>query len=60
LETRISFQEQTIQELNEVVTSQEQRIDFLERSVKALVEQLRSGNESLVVDESRETPPPHY
>ena len=60
LETRIAFQEQTIQELNQVVTSQQGEIDRLASEVERLKVQLLTLAPSLVAGRDEETPPPHY
>jgi SlyX protein len=58
LETRIAFQDQTIEELNSVITEQWTVIEQLRRKVEAMEEQVRSG--SYIADPSTEQPPPHY
>ena len=60
LETRVAFQEQTIQELNEVVTRQQAEIDRLAQGYETLKLQLLELAPSLVADSGEETPPPHY
>ena len=60
LETRVAFQEQTIQELNEVVTRQQGEIDRLSQGYETLKLQLLELAPSLVADRAEETPPPHY
>lgn len=59
LETKVGFQDRTIDALNEVVTSQHDRLDALE----ARVAKLREMAESMVqgeVESGEEPPPPHY
>ncbi len=58
LETRIAHQDQTIEELNAVVTQQWTTIEQLRRRLDAMEEQVRSG--SYIADPSSEKPPPHY
>lgn len=60
LETRVAFQDQTIQELNEVVTRQQREIDRLARELDVLRERLHALAPSPVVPPDEETPPPHY
>ncbi len=60
LETRVTFQDQTIQELNEVVTRQQAQIDRLVREVEALKLHLASLAPSPVIPAEEEKPPPHY
>ena len=60
LETRVAFQEQTIQELNEVVTRQQAEIERLSQGYETLKLQLLELAPSLVANRDEETPPPHY
>jgi SlyX protein len=58
LETRLTFQDVTIETLNNTITSQWAQIDALTRQVAALSERLREA-ESHAPGASDE-PPPHY
>ena len=58
LESRIAFQDQTIEELNAVITEQWAVIEQLRRRFGAMEEQVRTG--SYIADPSSEKPPPHY
>ncbi|MVS99986.1 SlyX family protein [Devosia marina] len=58
LETRIAYQDQTIEELNAALTAQWQSIDLLTKKLAMLEEQMRSG--SYIADPATERPPPHY
>jgi len=58
LETRIAFQDQTIEELNATITAQWRQIDLLTRRLDTMEEQVRSGVQ--IADPSTEPPPPHY
>ena len=60
LEMRFMQQDSTIQELNEVVISQQKQIEELSREVDLLKKQIRASSPSLIRDPSEETPPPHY
>lgn len=60
LETKVAFQEQTIETLNGVVTRLQDELDRLAREVAALKAQLRTVAPSLVADRADEKPPPHY
>jgi len=60
LETRISYQDHTISELNEVVICQQQQIDALNALVKQLRAQFNQGSESGLARPDEEVPPPHY
>ncbi|HTN63076.1 MAG TPA: SlyX family protein [Devosia sp.] len=58
LETRIAYQDQTIEELNATITTQWTVIDALSRKVNLLDEQARAV--SNIADPRTEPPPPHY
>ncbi|MBU1306724.1 MAG: SlyX family protein [Alphaproteobacteria bacterium] len=58
LETRIAYQDQTIEELNATITAQWRQIDLLTRKLDTLEQQVRSGVH--IADPSTEPPPPHY
>lgn len=58
LETRIAFQDQTIEELNATLTEQWKVIDLLTKKMAMLEEQVRLG--SFIADPATERPPPHY
>jgi len=60
LESRIAFQDHTLQELNEVIVRQQREIDNLRRELEALRAQLKALAPALVASRSEETPPPHY
>ena len=58
LEMRIAHQDQTIDELNAVVTQQWTTIEQLRHRIDAMEQQVRSGG--YIADPSTEKPPPHY
>lgn len=60
LQTRVAFQDGLLEDLNQVVTSQQQQIDRLENQLKALKSQLESLQHSQLVQQGDEPPPPHY
>ncbi len=60
LETRISYQDHTIEELNEVVTRQQEQIDRLEKEMKQLRQHLEQGSSTGLARPDEEVPPPHY
>ncbi len=60
LETKIAFQEEALQALNEVVTQQQQEIAALKQGLAQLTEQLKQLSPSNIATESEETHPPHY
>lgn len=58
LEVKLSFTEDLIEKLNEMIYKQQQQIEFLYRELKAIKEQAGSGgpgNSSL-----KDDIPPHY
>ena len=60
LETKISYQEHLIQELNDVITHQQKQIDALEVEMKRIRDHLKSSNASQIARPEEEVPPPHY
>lgn len=59
LETKVLYQDRTIEELNTVVTKQQDQIDELLAETKRLRESIESGAES-GIEGGEEPPPPHY
>jgi SlyX protein len=57
MEVRIAHQDQTIAELNEVITAQWRKIDALERQVAKLTDEYQN---MVAPRELPEPPPPHY
>lgn len=60
LETKISYQEHLLGELNDVVTSQQRQIDRLERQLKRMGDHLKQMSGSGLARPEEEAPPPHY
>jgi uncharacterized coiled-coil protein SlyX len=60
LEIRFMHQEQTINELNEIVCRQELALERLEREMSAMREQLKTAASSINRSPEEEEPPPHY
>lgn len=60
LESRVAFQEDTIQKLNDVVIAQQDQLDKLLFDLKSLTDQVRTLGADLVANENQEPPPPHY
>jgi SlyX protein len=60
IETKITFQEDTIEELNKLAYQQQKKLDRLEAICELLVKHIESladdGNEGMSVNER----PPHY
>jgi SlyX protein len=59
LETKVLYQDRTIDELNEVVTKQQDQIDLLLEEVKRLRDVLQNAPDS-GIEGGEEPPPPHY
>jgi SlyX protein len=57
LETRLTFQDETIETLNKTITAQWRQIDALTRQVEALSERLREAESNAP---AANEPPPHY
>ncbi len=60
IETRLAHQDQTINELNEALSNQQQTIMKLERLCASLVERVTSLNEALPDAAKGDERPPHY
>lgn len=61
LESRIAFQDHTIQELNDALAEARMALDQQQRVLKRVVEELKSARGAGVsIDASDEPPPPHY
>ncbi len=58
LESKVLYQDRTIEELNEVVTRQQDQIDKLEAEFERLRALFENLSESGVEDDA--DPPPHY
>ncbi|WP_432463879.1 MULTISPECIES: SlyX family protein [unclassified Agarivorans] len=61
LETKLAFQEDTIEQLNLALQSQQQQLDTLQHQFKLIRGKLfETDNGSAVAPLEQETPPPHY
>ena len=60
LETRLAFQEDLIQTLNQILAGQQERLQEVEREIGELRRQLRSLSSQQVANPFEESPPPHY
>jgi SlyX protein len=58
LETRLTFQDETIEALNKTITAQWLKIDALTRQVAALSERLQEAENNAPMPTNE--PPPHY
>ena len=60
LETRLSHQDQLLNELNEVVTRQQEKIMQLEDLCRSLIQRVQSASDAGPSDDSGDERPPHY
>ena len=60
LESKLAYQEQTLEELNEVVTDQQARLMQLEELCRSLVERIRALGEGAPDTDPEAERPPHY
>lgn len=60
LQTKLSFQDDLLDELNQVVTHQQQHIMRLESALERLQVQIKTLQTDNVPGEAKEAPPPHY
>jgi SlyX protein len=60
IEIQLMHHENTIQQLNEVITSQQLAIEELQTDFRQIMQHLRNIYPSDVMDPQEEEPPPHY
>jgi SlyX protein len=60
LETKIAYQEDTIQTLNDALCKQQQKIDKLEAKMNHMLQKIREFEEPALAENSNEEIPPHY
>lgn len=58
LETKLAFQEDLIQKLDDALGSQQQQLLHMQHRLESLIEQIRLVEKS--IPEGPESPPPHY
>jgi SlyX protein len=60
LETKIAYQEDTIQRLNDIVAEQQRKLDLVQGSLKTLMGRFKDVSEGLSNINSMHEKPPHY
>ena len=60
LESKLAFQDETISELNEVITDQQNQLDQLREEIRLVNLRIASVAEASNTSEEKEPPPPHY
>jgi SlyX protein len=60
LESKLAFQDETINELNDVIADHQQQLNKLCEEIRLLNLRIVSVAEGSVVADEKEPPPPHY
>ena len=60
LESKVAFQDHTIESLNDSVAQQQRQIEQLNFKLNHVVERLKSMQPSNIASQDEEAPPPHY
>ena len=60
LESKFSFQEETIQQLDDIIVDQQTRLERLEKSFRALLDDVLAQKNQQPPNPDDDAPPPHY
>lgn len=60
LESRLAFQDDTIQSLNDVLVTQQRVVERLQLQMAALLKRQEEAGNQFDTFEEEEAPPPHY
>ncbi|MGQ0287468.1 SlyX family protein [Pasteurellaceae bacterium 22721_9_1] len=60
LETKLMFQEHTLEALNQALVEQQFMMDKMQVQIRHLANKLKDMQPSNVASRAEETPPPHY
>ena len=60
LESKLAFQEDVVQSLNDELHEHQKSIEKLQRQVMLLAEKISQGTDSGILRLDEEPPPPHY
>ncbi|MCW9699265.1 MULTISPECIES: SlyX family protein [unclassified Avibacterium] len=60
LETKVAFQEQAIEELNQALVEQQFILEKMQLQLRHLAAKLKDLQPSNIASQAEETPPPHY
>lgn len=60
LEMKLTFQDNLLEELNQVLIEQQFVIDKMQLQLRYMAEKLKDVQPSNVASRAEETPPPHY
>ena len=60
LETKVAFQEVTIDELNQMIVHHQLALDKMQIQIRYFADKLSGMQPSNIASQAEETPPPHY